>query len=51
MVFVDPKNLRYRPYWDKWLEKRPTKFERDLLDGLYKKFVEPCIELVGKETV
>lgn len=23
MVFVDPKNLRYTPYWQKWLANRP----------------------------
>uniref|UniRef100_A0A3B4BIB9 Dynein heavy chain hydrolytic ATP-binding dynein motor region domain-containing protein n=1 Tax=Periophthalmus magnuspinnatus TaxID=409849 RepID=A0A3B4BIB9_9GOBI len=25
MVFVDPKNLRYTPYWQRWLENRPLK--------------------------
>lgn len=23
MVFVDPKNLRYTPYWQKWIANRP----------------------------
>lgn len=22
MVFVDPKNLRYEPYWQKWVKER-----------------------------
>ena len=25
MVFVDPKNLRYTPYWMKWVTGRPPK--------------------------
>lgn len=25
MVFVDPKNLRYTPYWQKWLANRPER--------------------------
>lgn len=23
MVFVDPKNLRYTPYWQRWVNNRP----------------------------
>jgi len=22
MVFVDPKNLKYKPYWQKWIQER-----------------------------
>lgn len=25
MVFVDPKNLRYAPYWQKWVNNRPVR--------------------------
>ena len=47
MVFVDPKNLNYRPFWENWLKSRGSKFEVDLLEGYYKKYVEICIDLVG----
>lgn len=30
MVFVDPKNLGYEPYWKKWLSSRPE-IEHELL--------------------
>lgn len=30
MVFVDPKNLRYAPYWKKWVMDRPARVR----DGL-----------------
>lgn len=25
MVYVDPKNLRYTPYWQRWVNNRPGK--------------------------
>lgn len=25
MVFVDPKNLRYTPYWQRWVTNRPDR--------------------------
>uniref|UniRef100_A0A3B5MFT0 Dynein heavy chain hydrolytic ATP-binding dynein motor region domain-containing protein n=1 Tax=Xiphophorus couchianus TaxID=32473 RepID=A0A3B5MFT0_9TELE len=28
MVFVDPKNLRYTPYWQRWVASRPEKVFR-----------------------
>lgn len=30
MVFVDPKNLRYSPYWQRWVFSRPEA-QRELL--------------------
>lgn len=30
MVYVDPKNLRYSPYWQRWILTRPE-VERELL--------------------
>ncbi|XP_013925275.1 PREDICTED: dynein heavy chain 10, axonemal-like, partial [Thamnophis sirtalis] len=45
MVFVDPKNLRYRPYWDKWTKER-SKQEKQLLDRLFDKYVPCLIEMI-----
>uniref|UniRef100_A0A8C4QT87 Dynein heavy chain hydrolytic ATP-binding dynein motor region domain-containing protein n=1 Tax=Eptatretus burgeri TaxID=7764 RepID=A0A8C4QT87_EPTBU len=47
MVFVDPKNLRYAPFWKRWLNRR-SKFEQDELQTLYKKYIPPCIELIAE---
>jgi len=46
MVYVDPKNLNYDPYWQKWISLRTSKLEQDLLQNLYKKYTIPCIDLV-----
>lgn len=46
MVFVDPKNLGYEPFWQRWLESRESKNERDTLAAVYKKFVPGAIELI-----
>ncbi|XP_061673976.1 dynein axonemal heavy chain 10-like [Syngnathoides biaculeatus] len=45
MVFVDPKNLRYNPFWQKWLKNRPVE-ERELLDKLFDKYVHRLIEMI-----
>nr|XP_026696380.1 dynein heavy chain 10, axonemal isoform X1 [Ciona intestinalis]XP_026696381.1 dynein heavy chain 10, axonemal isoform X2 [Ciona intestinalis] len=46
MVYVDPKNLNYDPYWQKWISLRSSKIEQDLLNKLYTKYTIPCIDLV-----
>ena len=46
MVYVDPKNLGYRPYWEKWCNQRPSKDERDELVSLFEKYVPNCIDMV-----
>lgn len=45
MVFVDPKNLGYTPYWEKWLKNRPIEQVNEL-GPLYKKYVYNLVELV-----
>ncbi|KAK7889071.1 hypothetical protein WMY93_024631 [Mugilogobius chulae] len=45
MVFVDPKNLRYKPYWQKWLENRALK-EQETLNLLFDKYIHCCIDLI-----
>ncbi|XP_040982062.1 LOW QUALITY PROTEIN: dynein heavy chain 10, axonemal [Aquila chrysaetos chrysaetos] len=42
MVFVDPKNLKYKPYWQKWVQERGNEQERIELNRLFQKYV-PCL--------
>ncbi len=46
MVYVDPKNLGYRPFWEKWVNNRLSKFEQDTLLRLFDKYVPNCIDLI-----
>ncbi|XP_062273833.1 dynein axonemal heavy chain 10 [Scomber scombrus] len=43
MVFVDPKNLRYTPYWQRWLTNRP---EQEVLNKLFEKYVHSSIDMI-----
>ncbi|XP_041853005.1 dynein heavy chain 10, axonemal [Melanotaenia boesemani] len=45
MVFVDPKNLRYTPYWQRWVNSRPEK-EQEVLDRLFEKYVHSSIDMI-----
>ncbi|XP_062874230.1 dynein axonemal heavy chain 10 [Trichomycterus rosablanca] len=45
MVFVDPKNLRYAPYWQKWVSDRPES-ERADLNLLFEKYVPSAIDMI-----
>ncbi|XP_038008579.1 dynein heavy chain 10, axonemal [Motacilla alba alba] len=46
MVFVDPKNLRYEPYWQKWVKKRENEEEKVELDRLFQKYVPYLIDMI-----
>ena len=46
MVYVDPKNLGYMPYWTKWCASRQNKTEQSELDRLFEKYVPPSIDLI-----
>ncbi|KAL3856163.1 hypothetical protein ACJMK2_010948 [Sinanodonta woodiana] len=46
MVYVDPKNLGYKPFWQKWVNTRQSKGERDDLLRLYEKYVPTLIDMV-----
>ena len=46
MVYVDPKNLGYNPYWQKWYHARGSDKEREELNRLFEKYVPPCIDLI-----
>jgi len=45
MVYVDPKNLQYRPYWDRWVYAR-NPLEHDELNQLFDKYVPPLVDLI-----
>ena len=46
MVFVDPKDLKYRPFWTRWCNLRDKKEEQKCLNQLFDKFVPPLISLI-----
>ena len=46
MVYVDPKNLGYRPYWQKWCSARVNKNEEKELKNLFDKYVPVAIDMV-----
>lgn len=46
MVYVDPKNLGYQPYWQRWVQSSRHPNERELLEKLYMQFVPNAIEFV-----
>eukprot|EP01028_Stygiella_incarcerata_P003072 TRINITY_DN1583_c0_g3_i1.p1 TRINITY_DN1583_c0_g3~~TRINITY_DN1583_c0_g3_i1.p1 ORF type:complete len:4602 (-),score=1271.77 TRINITY_DN1583_c0_g3_i1:125-13930(-) len=46
MVYVDPKNLGYKPFIWKWLESRQNKQQVGILKGLFDRYVSPCITFV-----
>ncbi|TNN52944.1 Dynein heavy chain 10, axonemal [Liparis tanakae] len=45
MVFVDPKNLRYTPYWQRWIKNRPDR-EQEVLNKLFEKYVHSSIDMI-----
>lgn len=46
MVYVDPKNLGYLPYWQKWLNERQSKAEQENLQALFDKYVNSCVDYI-----
>ena len=46
MVYVDPKNLGYEPYWTKWVSARVNKQEQIELMKFYEKYVPALIDMV-----
>lgn len=46
MVFVDPKNLGYIPYWQKWVNARINKNEQKELTRLFDKYVPSVLEMI-----
>ncbi|XP_051831868.1 dynein axonemal heavy chain 10 [Antechinus flavipes] len=46
MVYVDPKNLKYEPFWIMWVNKINNKQEQKDLQHLYKKYVPYLIDMI-----
>ncbi|NWX97079.1 DYH10 protein, partial [Nothoprocta ornata] len=51
MVFVDPKNLKYKPYWQKWTQERGNEQERNELNHLFEKYVPCLIDMITEGIV
>ncbi|XP_055373636.1 dynein axonemal heavy chain 10 [Condylostylus longicornis] len=45
MVYVDPKNLKYEPYWKRWKKTRPL-YEQETLNDFYEKLIPPTIDFI-----
>lgn len=45
MVYVDPKNLRYSPYWQRWVLTRPE-VQRELLNDFFEKIINQSIAFI-----
>lgn len=45
MVYVDPKNLSYQPYWQRWLLSRPER-EREKINELYEHVIPETLAFV-----
>nr|KAJ3423035.1 Dynein heavy chain 10, axonemal [Polyrhizophydium stewartii] len=50
MVYMDPKNLGYRPFFQKWTNSRPNKTEQDLLTKFFNKYVPALMEYIMEGT-
>ncbi|XP_041985040.1 dynein axonemal heavy chain 10 [Aricia agestis] len=46
MVYVDPKNLGYQPYWERWLRRRNNEEEREQLQALFDHYVGGAINYI-----
>ncbi len=46
MVYVDSRNLGYKPYIYTWLNGRPKQGEVDILRGLFEKYAVPAVDWV-----
>ncbi|XP_024136867.1 dynein heavy chain 10, axonemal isoform X4 [Oryzias melastigma] len=51
VVFIDPKDLSYTSYWQRWIKNRQEK-EQELLNRLFEKYVPSCIDVtINSETI
>lgn len=46
MVYVDPKNLGYRPFWERWVNQMPSDDDKAEFIKLFDKYVPPCIAYI-----
>ena len=46
MVYVDPKNLGYRPFWERWVNQMPSEADKVEFNKLFEKYVPLCISYI-----
>ncbi|KAI4469012.1 dynein heavy chain [Holotrichia oblita] len=46
MVYVDPKNLGYQPYWDRWIKTRKHPPERDCFQKVYDQYIPDALAYI-----
>ena len=46
MVYVDPKDMGYLPFWQKWVNSRASKQEQEWLQQLFDKYCNNLIEMI-----
>lgn len=46
MVYVDPKNLGYKPFWERWINALANDGDRKEFTRLFDKYVPQCISLI-----
>jgi len=45
MVYVDPKNLGYQPYMDKWIQSK-INVDQEFLRGMCEKYVDILLKVI-----
>lgn len=45
MVYVDPKNLGFEPFMDKWIRSRIPE-EQEFLTSMFEKYVQAAVNLI-----
>ncbi|XP_017847923.1 dynein heavy chain 10, axonemal [Drosophila busckii] len=45
MVYVDPKNLRYSPFWERWVLTRPEA-QHEMLNDFFEKIITQAIAFI-----
>lgn len=50
MVYVDPRNLGYLPYWQRWVANRPDEEERNTFDILFHRYVPNTLRYIFEGT-
>jgi dynein heavy chain len=51
MVYVDPKNLGFQPYWDRWVQTRKHPPEREAFQTFYEQYIPDLMAYVLEGTV
>eukprot|EP00048_Salpingoeca_helianthica_P012901 m.192885 g.192885 ORF g.192885 m.192885 type:complete len:4604 (+) comp15437_c5_seq116:137-13948(+) len=46
MVYVDPKNLGFEPYWNRWCLARERPEQQEIFSNLYNKYIPACVQRI-----